>query len=99
MARFDLYRIRTGGQLVVNLQSDLIDHIDTRLVAPLMPLGTVTMKVGRLNPLIRNELGEFVLMTHLATAVKLRELDQLPAGHIVDEDVVSAAIDMLLFGF
>ena len=44
MARFSLHMLQ-GGQRVVNLQSDFLDFLQTRLVAPLRP-GRKTCNFG-----------------------------------------------------
>jgi hypothetical protein len=45
MARFTVHRL-SGSGLVVNLQSDFLDWLSTRLVAPLVPLAAGHHRLG-----------------------------------------------------
>ena len=53
MARFDVYRIASG--LAVDVQSDLLYGLDTRMVVPLLPIGDAPLPAGRLNPVVDND--------------------------------------------
>lgn len=54
MARFDLYRLPTGQQLVVDIQSDHASaKVGTRVVAPLLPVDELGALITGLNPVIR----------------------------------------------
>ena len=63
MAQFNAVRLR-GGDLVVVLQSDLVDYLPTRLVAPLLPIEQVPSIIPQLNPKIAIGGEEFILATH-----------------------------------
>lgn len=38
MAKFDVYRLRDSGGLVVDCQADLLDGLNTRFVVPSLPI-------------------------------------------------------------
>lgn len=98
MAQFDAVRLR-GSDLVVILQSDVVDYLPTRLVAPLLPIDQVPSIVPRVNPRIVIDGDEFVLVTHLAATVPVHQLQRVEASLAAHEYAIRGAIDMLISGF
>ncbi|MFO1141913.1 MAG: CcdB family protein [Amaricoccus sp.] len=98
MARqFDVFRIE-DGVLVVNVQSDLLDAMHTRVVAPLLPAGEAGRPMRGLNPGLRFGEDEVVLMPQLMATVAVRALGR-PVGSIGHlRDAVVRAMDILLTG-
>ena len=68
MPQFSLHELQ-GGQRVVNLQSDFLDFLQTRLVAPLQPLGKGPKPAKHLNPVFTLQDGEFMLIIQSVAAV------------------------------
>ncbi len=94
MARFDLHRL--DGVLVVDLQHDLLDHLPTRVVAPLLPPERAGRPVRDLHPVFEVEGGPHILAVHQLAAVPRRELGP-PVGTLEAEyDAVLRALDVLL---
>lgn len=52
MARFDVYRNPEGDGYLVDLQADLLDHLNTRIVAPLLPVDRAPKPAATLNPVL-----------------------------------------------
>ncbi len=97
MARFDTYRYEDG--YLLDVQADLLDGLNTRMVVPLMPLDTAPKPADRLNPVFTIEGGEYVMVTQFMAAVPVRELGQ-PVGSVGhDFERVRTALDMLFDGF
>lgn len=96
-AQFDLYRMRSGG-LVVVLQSDLLDELRTRVVAPLVPAGSVTRVLQVLNPAVTVGEAEFLVMPQLAATLTLAELGQKVGSLAAMRDAIVRAVDALLSG-
>ncbi|WP_318012467.1 MULTISPECIES: CcdB family protein [unclassified Mesorhizobium] len=48
MARYDLYRNAGGSGYLVDVQSDLLERLNTRVVIPLMPPDTAPVPGRRL---------------------------------------------------
>lgn len=94
VARFDLHRLE--GVLVVDLQHDLLDHLPTRVVAPLLPPDQAGTPVRDLNPVFEIEGAPHILAVHQLSAVPRRELG--PAIGTLDGsyDAILRAIDILL---
>ena len=87
-----------GGGLVIDCQSDCHDHLDSRLVIPLIPAEKAGIRMGRLHPSIVVNDSEFVLATQLATAVPKRELS-LPIANLTPRRLdIIGAIDVLITG-
>ena len=74
MAQFDVLLLREDGGLVVDCQSDLLDHIDTRFVIPLLPKSDAPPPFGRLNPVFEIEGQTLVLVTQAAATIEVRAL-------------------------
>lgn len=96
MAQFDLYRMG-AGQLVVDLQTDLIGIDASRVVAPLREAGGYAAFPG-LTPSVQVE-GE-------AWIVRVQELAAVPGVELRDpigslsahRDVLKRALDILIDG-
>ena len=98
MARFDVY-LTGSGDYLLDVQTDLIPPLGTRVVVPLMPVGAVPHAVGRLHPIFEVEGTQLVMATHLMGAVPQRELGRR-IGRLWDRyDDITAAIDMIFLGF
>ena len=97
MARLDVYRL-PDGHVVADCQADILSHLGTRLVVPLMPAGQGPTPLTRLNPTVTIGGGQLVFYADLAAAVPVRELGE-PIGSLADQDyTVLAALDMLITG-
>jgi toxin CcdB len=97
MARFDLFR--TSDQtLVVSLQSTLFDHLDVRLVMPLIPADVAPQAAGRLNPVVEIEGRRYLAFPQWSSGMPLGELR--PYGGNLEDDGLRLldALDMLISG-
>jgi len=99
MARYDLY-VRSGdsGGYVVDVQADLLDQLPTRVVVPLLPHGVIKV-VRDLNPIVRIDDKEFILVTQQMSAVP-RSILRRRVGSLAEwRDEIIRALDVLLIGF
>ena len=96
MAQFDVYRLADGG-LVVDCQADLLDNLDTRFVAPLLPPELVEATM-RLNPKFVLEGKTVHLFPQGAATIPAGELRQRVASFSDDGFTILNAIDFLLTG-
>lgn len=94
MARFDLYRV--DGVLVVDLQHDLLSHLPTRMVAPLLPPDRAGRPVRELHPVLTLEGGPHILAIHQLAAVARRDLGPVLGTLNGECDAILRAIDILL---
>lgn len=74
-----VYRL-PNGVLVVDVQSDLLNPTNTRVVVPLIPsLELKGSQPGRLTPIFEVEGQEVMLLPLQMAAIPLRELGHPPA--------------------
>lgn len=98
MARFDVYRLN-GGEFVLDCQSDLMAHYNTRLVVPLRRPEDAPLIAARLNPKF-NIAGEgLVMVTQFAGAMLALELGETVASLANHDSEILSALDMLISGF
>ena len=96
MAQFDLYRLK-DGQLVVDLQTDLIGIDASRIVAPLREAGRYTACPG-LTPSIEAEGATWIVRVQELAAVPGAELRD-PVGSLAEHrDALKRAFDILIDG-
>lgn len=96
MAQFEVYRLHSG-QLVVDLQTDLIGIEASRLVAPLREQGTYTSFPG-LTPEVEFDGEAWIVRTQEMAAVAAAELGA-PVGSLGEHrDALKRAIDILIDG-
>lgn len=98
MARFSVHQM-PGGSLVVNLQSDLLDWAETRIVAPLMPLNQSPPPAKHLNPVIAIDGTQFVLIIQSMAAVRTSALGAAVGDLSEYHDEITRAVDMVFQGF
>jgi len=96
MAQFDLYRLN-GGQLVVDLQTDLIGIEASRIVAPLREAGRYAA-FPSLTPSVEVDGTAWIVRVLELAAVPGAELRE-PVGSLGDHrDALKRALDILIDG-
>jgi len=99
MARFDVFPNPDGSGWLLDLQSDLLNGLNTTIVAPLMPQDQAPTPAQRLNPIFLIDGRRYVLMTQFMAAVP-RTILKYPKQNLTDQaDEISNAIDMVFLGF
>lgn len=98
MARFGVYRL-PDDSLILDCQSDHVDHLGTRLVVPLLPPGDMPAALPSLHPCFDIDGERLMMATHLAGAVHARLLKQPVTMLHHHQDAIMRAFDMLLTGF
>lgn len=96
MAQFDLYRLR-GGQLVVDLQTDLIGIDASRIVAPLREAGPYAAFPG-LTPSVEYDGKIWIVRVQELAAVPGAELTERAASLAEHRDALKRALDILIDG-
>jgi len=96
VAQFDVRRVGRG--LVIDCQSDLLSHLNTRLVVPLIARDQAPAPARRFNPIFSIEGVEHVMDTQFATAVEARELGAFVASLAMHDLEILDAFDILLSG-
>jgi len=103
--QFTLYRNKNRSTqslfpLLLDVQCDLLEDLQTRVVIPLTKKRRLTGEpVGHLMPLIEFEDETYVLVTHHLAGIARAALGT-PAGSLARQrDTIIAALDFLFTGF
>lgn len=97
MARFSVYLGKRG--YVIDVQADILDHLESRIVVPLLPPERVKLHIQHLNPIFHVRERPLVMFTQLIAAIPRADLGTLQ-GSLADEaDQITRALDMALQGF
>ncbi len=100
MARFDVHPMPGGsGGYVLDVQADLLSHLSTRIVVPLLPEAAVPRPISELNPVYDIGGARHVLVTQALASVPGRELKRPVSGLAEHRDSITRALDVLLTGF
>src|ERR1044072_9470549 len=104
MAQFTVYknknpRSKATYPLLVDVQADLLDDLQTRIVIPLTKVPTLTKKpIARLMPSIAVGGEQYLLMTPQLAGIARSELGSA-VGNIADQrNAIVAALDLLITG-
>ncbi len=99
MARFDLCRNPDGTGFLLDVQADLLDTLNTRVVIPVLPADQAPKSAVTLNPIVEIDGQPFVLVTQFLAAVPVRAIGA-PVLRMEDRrDEITAALDLLFQGF
>ena len=104
MPQFALYRNRNPASraripLLLDIQSDLLEVLTTRVVVPLMPAGTARARSMRtLTPILKFDGKEYLMLTPQVAGIPSRELGPIAGDLESDRDKIFAAMDFLLSG-
>ena len=101
MAQFDVYQNPRAGvfPLLVDIQSDLLSRLETRVVVPMTTVKKLGAKpITRLNPTVRVDGTEYVLVFQDLAAVPLSVLSKRVASLLSKRAEIIAGIDLLITG-
>lgn len=98
MARFDICRDHEG-QTYLDVQASILSGLNTRLLVPLMPPDRAPTPAGRLNPIFVVNGDRLVMVTQYLAAVPTTELGPSIGSLIGEADKITAALDMVFYGF
>ncbi len=93
MAQFDVHRL--DDTYLLDCQSDQLDGFNSRIVVPLIAVGTITREFPRLTPRLQVGQEEFVMATHLMAAIDRRLLGPSVASLVQERYTIQTAIDVL----
>jgi toxin CcdB len=93
-------RTKSSFPLLVDVQSDLLEPLNTRVVIPLTKAAVLARKpVSHLTPTVSFDGEAYVLMTPQLAGIARADLGA-QAGTLVNErETIIAAVDFLLTGF
>jgi len=99
MAKFDIFNNQEGAGYLLDVQSDLLNGLNTRVVVPILPKDSAPKPAQRLNPVFNINGETFIMATQYIAAVSESELYD-GSGSLADhQQEISEALDMLFLGF
>ena len=101
MSRLDVYPMpgKARAGYVLDVQADLLSHLSTRTVVPLLPVENTAKPIADLNPVFEIQGKRHVLVTQAIASIPSNELRRAVASLVDDHDSVVRALDILLLGF
>ncbi len=99
MARFDVFVNPDGHGWLVDVQTDMLADLNTRLVIPLLPRHNAPKPARRLNPVFRIGDEDVVLVPQFLAAIPVIMLGDPCAHFAAHQDEITAALDMIFLGF
>lgn len=105
MGQFAVYRNKSSRSkstypFLVDVQSDLLDELQTRVVVPLTKASALAKKpLSNLTPALKFDGETYVLMTPQLAGVARTELGAAAGSVAEQRQVIVAAIDFLVTGF
>lgn len=99
MARFDIFKNEGEAGYLLDIQSDLLSGLNTRVVVPLLPKSSAPSPAQRLNPVFSIEGQEVVMATQYMAAVPDSEVRTRVGSLAKEQEEISAALDLLFLGF
>lgn len=98
MAQFDVHELRgatSDTRFVVDLQSDLLGSLDTRIVAPLRAIDS-RPRIGKLNPSVEIGGARYMVSVPELAAVHKGELGFVVASLAALRPEFEAGLDLML---
>ncbi|MCC6926627.1 CcdB family protein [Novosphingobium sp.] len=97
MARYSVYRLRTG-ELAIDCQADILEHLGSRFVVPLVNPKNIPDPIKRLHPLFEINGQGWIMATHMATAIKRKEIEATVCSLRDEDRLIDNALDFLITG-
>ncbi|MDF1615241.1 CcdB family protein [Desulfurivibrio dismutans] len=99
MARFDVYKNPDGEGYLLDVQADLVSHLNTRVVIPLLPVSVAPQPAAILNPCLAITGEPHIMTTQFMAAVPTSILRTPITRLQAKRDEIVAAVDFLMQGF
>jgi len=99
MPRFSVFKNPDGAGYLLDVQADLLDHLNTRVVVPLLPLNVAPLPAKTLNPVFEVEGASVAMVTQFLAAVPENMLRTAIANFEDRRHDITAALDLLFQGF
>ncbi|MFH7326769.1 CcdB family protein [Desulfurivibrio sp. C05AmB] len=99
MARFDVCKNPDGEGFLLDIQADLLSHLNSRVVVPLLPAAIAPQPARILNPCFTIAGESLVMSTQFMAAVPANILRTPIASLQAERDAIVAAVDFLMQGF
>jgi toxin CcdB len=99
MSRFDVHVRPDGPGFLLDVQSDHLYALPTRMVVPLLPEAGPLPPIRDLNPILRVQEQRVTMMTQYMAALPVGHLRR-PVANLLDQSYdITRALGILLTGF
>jgi toxin CcdB len=103
MPQFCVYKNKNAAArarfpFLLDIQSDLLDPLATRVVVPLAPAGAARSRMQTLTPAIRVLGKDYAMITPQLAGVAIRELGPVVVNASAHRSAIIAALDFLISG-
>jgi toxin CcdB len=99
MSKYDVYPTPGGESFLLDVQTDLLSGLNTRVVVPLLPFRLAPSPAARLNPSFEINGEPTIMVTQFLAAVPISVLKAPVASLEAEFERITIAIDMLMQGF
>ena len=101
MPRLDVHPTPGNGRggYLLDVQADLLSHLATRTVVPLLRKDTAPKPISDLNPTFEIDGERHVMVTQAIASIPKHELKRAVSSLEEQHDRVTSALDTLLTGF
>ncbi len=97
--RYAVHPNLQGPGYLLDVQSEVLQSLNTRIVVPLLPRADAPIPAARLNPVFTIAGSDYVMVTQFMAAVPLSSLQEPEGSLLAQHDRIVAALDMLFQGF
>lgn len=99
MARFSVYKNTDSTGYLLDVQSDILSGLNTRVVVPLVHINNAPKRATYLNPVFEINDEHLVMLTQFVAAIPESELTERVTDFNDFHSEILAALDMLFTGF
>jgi toxin CcdB len=99
MSRFTVYRNPNGEGYLLDVQANILDHLNTRMVVPLLPLLSAPKPAKTLNPMFDIVGTSVVMVTQFMAAIPAAMLRSPEYSLEANRNEITSALDLLFQGF
>jgi toxin CcdB len=99
MARFSVYKNTDSTGYLLDVQSDILSGLNTRVVVPLVHINNAPKRATYLNPVFEINDEHLVMLTQFVAAIPESELTERVTDLSDFHSEILAALDMLFTGF
>ncbi|OIQ88030.1 CcdB protein [mine drainage metagenome] len=100
MPRFDIYPLPQNGRgYLLDVQADLLNRLDTRVVVPLFPESSAPSPMANLNPVFEIQGVRHVMMTQSIATMRRKDLGEVVLSLNEHHYTITNALDVLLSGY
>ena len=99
VSKFDVYPNPDGIGYLLDVQANLLEDLNTRVIVPLIPIDQAPEPTKRLNPIFRIDDADVVMLTHFLASVP-RTVLRNPIKNLSENFAeITNALDMVFQGF